>query len=63
MDQGTQVAADPEIILAYVLIAVGAFLLLNRLEVSWVRDLLKYWPVGLIGAGLVQLLEREDGRP
>ncbi len=51
--------ADLELVLAYVLIAVGAFLLLDRLGVNWIRDLLKYWPVALIGAGVVQLLERE----
>lgn len=62
MNQGSSMTMDPEVFFAYVLIAVGGFLLLNRLEVFWVRDLLKYWPVGLIGAGIVQLLERGESR-
>lgn len=51
--EGTQFPVGPAI-----LIAVGLLFLLNNLEVIRFRELIRYWPVGLIALGAYMLYER-----
>jgi len=45
---------------AIVLIAVGAIFFLNNLHIFDFRDLLRYWPVILIGVGMLKLVDSHD---
>jgi hypothetical protein len=45
---------------AVVLIAVGAIFFLNNLHILTFRDVLDYWPVILIGLGMVKVVDATD---
>ncbi len=45
---------------AVVLIAVGAIFFLNNLHIFYIRDVLRYWPVILIGLGMVKVVDSSD---
>jgi hypothetical protein len=49
-----------EVLLGAILVLIGAVLLLDRLDLVEMRDLLRLWPVSLIGVGIYQLLEHND---
>jgi hypothetical protein len=51
--QGTQLPVGPAI-----LIALGVLFLLNNLDVIRFREILRYWPIGLIALGAYMLYER-----
>jgi hypothetical protein len=42
---------------ALVLISIGAFFLLNNLHFVYFREVVRYWPVILIAAGLVKMVD------
>jgi len=44
-----------------VLIAVGLLFLLNNLEIIRMREVIRYWPIALIGLGVYMLYERVSG--
>ncbi len=44
-----------------VLIAIGALFLLNNLDVIHFSQIVRYWPIGLIGLGAYMLYERVSG--
>ena len=46
-----------------VLIAVGLLFLLHNLDILRISQVIRYWPVALIGLGLYMLFERLSGRP
>ena len=46
---------------AMVLVAVGGIFLLNNLHILRFREILQYWPVILIAAGLYMLYDRARG--
>ncbi len=48
-------------IAAILLIAFGALFLMNNLGLLEIRELLRYWPVGMIGLGLYLLFARMKG--
>ena len=50
------------IVPAVVLIAVGAIFLLNNLHIFYFHDVWRFWPVILIAAGLVKLVDSPDNR-
>lgn len=47
---------------AIVLIAVGAIFFLNNLHIFYFQDVWRYWPVILVGLGLVKLVDAPDNR-
>ena len=47
-----------EVLLAAILVLIGTVLLLDKLDLVELRDVVKLWPVSLIGVGIYQLLER-----
>jgi len=49
-----------EILLGAILVLIGIVLLLDKLDVMQLRDLVKLWPVTLIGVGIYQLLEHNQ---
>ena len=51
--QGSQFPVGPAI-----LIAVGLLFLLNNMEVIRFREIMRYWPIGLIALGAYMLYER-----
>jgi TM2 domain-containing membrane protein YozV len=51
--QGSQFPVGPAI-----LIAVGVLFLLNNMEVIRFREVMRYWPIGLIALGAYMLYER-----
>jgi hypothetical protein len=46
-----------------VLIAVGLLFLLHNLDILRISQVIRYWPVALIGLGAYMLYERLSGRP
>ncbi len=44
-----------------VLIAIGALFLMNNLDVVHFSQIVRYWPIGLIGLGAYMLYERMSG--
>jgi hypothetical protein len=46
-----------------VLIGLGVLFLLNNLEILYIRDMLKYWPIALIGLGVYMLYVRLSAAP
>lgn len=44
-----------------VLIAIGALFLLNNLDIIHFSQIVRYWPIGLIGLGAYMLYERVSG--
>jgi hypothetical protein len=46
-----------------ILIAVGALFLLHNLDILRIGQLIRYWPVALIGLGVYMLYERLSGQP
>jgi TM2 domain-containing membrane protein YozV len=44
-----------------VLIAIGALFLLNNLDIIHFSQIVRYWPIGLIGLGAYMLYERLSG--
>ncbi len=46
-----------------VLIAVGLLFLLHNLDILRIGQVIRYWPVALIGLGVYMLFERLSGRP
>ncbi len=49
-----------EILLGAVLVLIGTVLLLDKLDFIELHDLMKLWPVSLIGVGIYQLLEHNQ---
>ena len=49
-----------EILLGAILVLVGTVLLLDKLNFIELHDLMKLWPVSLIGVGIYQLLEHNQ---
>jgi Domain of unknown function (DUF5668)/Cell wall-active antibiotics response 4TMS YvqF len=45
---------------AVVLIAVGAIFFLNNMHIFYFREVLRYWPVILVGLGLVKVVDSVD---
>jgi hypothetical protein len=45
---------------AVVLIAVGAIFFLNNLHIFYIRDVVRYWPVILIGLGMVKVVDSAE---
>lgn len=60
MAQQRTEAVSTEVLLGAILVLIGAVLLLDRLDLVELRDLVKLWPVSLIGVGIYQLLEHND---
>jgi hypothetical protein len=44
-----------------VLIAVGLIFLLHNLDILRIGQILRYWPIALIGLGVYMLYERVSG--
>src|SRR4029077_19930363 len=52
--------ANPGIIPGLVVIAVGVIFLLSNLNIVYVHELWRYWPVVLIAAGLARLVDAQS---
>ena len=52
--------ANPGIIPALVVIAVGVIFLLSNLNIVYAHELWRYWPVVLIAAGLARLVDAQS---
>jgi hypothetical protein len=53
-------AVTAETVLGGVLVVMGIVLLLDKLDIVAIRELVKLWPVSLIGVGIYQLLEYKE---
>jgi hypothetical protein len=53
-------AVTAETVLGGVLVVMGIVLLLDKLDILAIRELVKLWPVSLIGVGIYQLLEYKE---
>jgi hypothetical protein len=49
-----------EVLLGAILVLIGGVLLLDKLDLLALRDVVKLWPVSLIGVGIYQLLEHRQ---
>jgi hypothetical protein len=49
-----------EVLLGAILVLVGTVLLLDKLDLVEFREVVKLWPVSLIGVGIYQLLEHNE---
>ena len=58
--ENTKSAVTPETLLGGILVVMGVVLLLDRLDIMAIRELVKFWPVSLIGVGIYQLLEYKE---
>jgi len=56
-DQNVQGFSNPGIIPALVVIGIGALFLLNNLNILYLHDVWRFWPVILIAAGLAKLVD------
>ena len=56
----TKSNVTPETVLGGILVVMGVVLLLDRLDIMGIRELVKFWPVSLIGVGIYQLLEYKE---
>ena len=53
-------AVSTEVLLGAILVLIGGVLLLDKLDLLALRDVVKLWPVSLIGVGIYQLLEHRQ---
>jgi predicted membrane protein len=53
--------ANPGVIPALVVIGVGVLFLLNNLNIFYMHDVWRFWPVILIAAGLAKLVDSPEG--
>lgn len=60
MAHNAEEIVSTEILLGAILVLAGIVLLLDKLDVLQLRDLVKLWPVTLIGVGIYQLLEHNQ---
>jgi hypothetical protein len=49
-----------EVLLGAILVLIGTVLLLDKLDLVEFREVVKLWPVSLIGVGIYQLLEHNE---
>jgi predicted membrane protein len=57
--RGSETGSAHRLVPAMLLIGLGAFFLLNNLNIVRFREILQYWPVVLIAAGVVKLVDSE----
>lgn len=57
MNQQQTYRATPQVIVGILIIAVGVLFILDRMEVLYARDYLRYWPVILIVFGVSRFLQ------
>lgn len=51
-----------ELLLGAMLVVMGAVLLLDKLNITVLDELLRYWPLALIGLGVAMLLEHDQAQ-
>ena len=54
--------ATSQMMVGFLIIAVGLLFTLDNLGIAHARDILRYWPAGLMAIGLVKLWDSRDGR-
>lgn len=52
-----RIALTPRIIIGLMVVGFGAALLLDNLDIMEARDLIRFWPFGLVAIGLVKLIQ------
>ncbi len=52
---------SPEAVVGVLLTAIGAMMLLDRLDI--LHSVERFWPIAIIGAGIALLLEQFDNPP
>jgi len=55
-----ELGATERLVPAIVLISIGAIFLLSNTHIIYFREWLRYWPVILVAAGLVKLVDSQD---
>ena len=53
----------PAVILGAVLMMIGAVLIFDKLNIAALHQVVRFWPVLLLGGGVALLLEHFDGPP
>ena len=54
--------ATSQLMIGFLIIAVGVLFTLDNLGIAHARDYLRYWPAGLMAVGLLKLWDSRDGR-
>ena len=60
MNNGRHGRVSTEVLLGAILVLIGTVLLLDKLDLVEFREVVKLWPVSLIGVGIYQLLEHNE---
>lgn len=55
-----RLSLTPRIIIGLMIVGFGAALLLDNLDIMEARDLIRFWPFGLIAIGLVKVIQDEE---